>query len=125
MPWPLRPCALITSGALVRQQTSTQSRTRGSSAASHQAFVAPIDMPIVPRRCGSTSGRLVRLVERADLVEHHHPVEYLAVPEHQLEGVFLSDVPVLVAFALAETPAVDRERHQAAFHATRRAGRAR
>ena len=36
---------------------STVTFTRSSSAASHHAIVLPIDMPSVPTRAGSTSGR--------------------------------------------------------------------
>ena len=36
---------------------STVTLTRSSSAASHHAIVLPIDMPSVPMRAASTSGR--------------------------------------------------------------------
>ena len=51
------------------------------------------------------------VVHRAKFVEHHHPVQYLPLPQHQLEGVFFALVTVLLVLALAKAPAIDRQRH--------------
>ena len=123
MPWPLSPLRLDQFGRVgeaadvhaephARVERGQPPGLGGAHRHAHRAEAMGIDL--------GTAGEVV---ERADLVEHHHPVEHLAVPEHQLEGVFLSDVSVRVPFALAETPAVDRERHQTVFHAHRRIGR--
>jgi len=60
-----RPCSSsprvsINSWNPVRQQRSTVTFTRSSSAAVHQAIVEPMDRPKVPRRRASTSGRAAR-----------------------------------------------------------------
>ena len=83
---------------------STVTLIRSSSAPSHHAMVLPIDMPTVPIRAVSTSGRCDQPVERAQAVVDHHSPQHPALPEHGLEHVELAGVA-----ALAEHPVVDAE----------------
>ena len=53
----------------------------------------------------------------AELVKHHHSKEHLPLPQHELEAVFLAGLSVTCGFALAKTPAINGQRHQAFFNA--------
>ena len=64
-----------------------------------------------------------KIGEGPQLVKHHHSPEHLASPQHQLEGVLLALLPIGFVFTLAETPAVNGQRHQAFFRADRRVSR--
>ena len=54
---------------------------------------------------------LRQVIERAELVEHHHSVEHSSLPKHLLERVFFSRSPNLFVLALAKAPAINRQRH--------------
>ena len=123
MPCSLRACVLISSSKSVRQQTWIQTLTRGSSAASHHALVEPMDHPKCAQPSRVNLGPAGQVVQRAKLIEHHHPEQYLPPPEHQLEGILFARLTIGFLLALAETPAIDGQRDQAFLGTYRSVGR--
>ena len=54
-------------------------------------------------------GAAGQAVERAKLIEHHHPEQYLPPPEHQLEGILFARLTIGFLLALLVLPSMRRK----------------